>query len=103
MAIVWKKRDGKPCCQGDENGPFHVDIGGMRVWIQRLHTGWAVNCDGLKIRNRTLDTPDKFLAMENALVVISVVADTFAKKFLAVKNAADAELKEPVAKRNRSV
>lgn len=103
MAIEWKGRDGKPCRLNDDNGPFHADVGGLRIWIQRLGTGWAVNCDGLKIRNRTLDTLDKDLAKENALVVMSIVAGTFVKKFSAVVDACHAELKDPVAKRARKV
>lgn len=97
MAANWKVI-GHPCEAREQNGPLATDIGGMRLWIFRSGAAWAVTCDGLKIRNRTLDTKDKELAKENALVVISSVASQFVAKYGAVRDAAEVELKNLVAK-----
>lgn len=97
MAVNWKVI-GQPCEAREQNGPIAADVGGLRLWIVRSGKRWAVTCDGLKIRNRTLETEDKELAKESALVVISIEAGQLVSKYSAVRDAADAELKNHVAK-----
>lgn len=97
MVVNWKVI-GHLCETREQNGPIAADVGGLRLWIVRSGKRWTVTCDGLKIRNRTLETEDKEQAKENALVVLSVEAGQLVSKYGAVRDAADAELKNLVAK-----